>query len=286
MKGLPAKSSRTSTQAMTVPMRALMTVDDARDGEGELQRGERLRRRDGSPELIEAIGHGAPQDGRDGDEDEQAEVGRGDAGAEQAPAVVPRGGGPPDGGRCPGAETHAASRPSSEKMLGHDAGVRIEEARSGLRPATQVLDGEEVGDLGIVELGEDLLDHGAEALLSEDALSLRRVQEVHEGRGRLERVAQCRHGHGVLDEHRRGLGDDEVDGLAHLLREDGLVLVADHDVALAGHEGGQRLAGAAVHDRGVGDELLQVVERLVLASCRLRSAPGRRPGCSTAPRPT
>ena len=104
----------------------------------------------------------------------------------------------------PAPHAHAASRPSSAKM---PATMPLSGSKKRGRASAQPPRSSMVKRLAICgksNSASDLRDHRAEALLAEDALRLGRVQEVDEGLGRLERVAHRGHGHGVLDEHRRG----------------------------------------------------------------------------------
>src|SRR5919106_5701501 len=61
-----------------------------------------------------------------------------------------------------------------------DRPLAVEEARAHVRPAAQVGDREESGRRRVVELGEDVLHDGAVALLAEDALRVGRTEVVDE----------------------------------------------------------------------------------------------------------
>ena len=117
---------------------------------------------------------------------------------------------------------------------------------------------------GNSKVASDLLDLRPVAVLAEDRLHLGRVEEVDEGLRWCDRVARGRLRDRVLDEDRR-VRHDVLERLAGLLREDGLVLVPDEHIALARGERREGLAGAAVHDGRIGDDLLEELARLVLA---------------------
>src|SRR5919106_563644 len=148
--------------------------------------------------------------------------------------------------------------------VGEDALLPVEEPRPHVVPAAEVGDGEEAGRLRVFELAEDLLDDGAVALLAEDALRLGRAEVVDErlrppGLGRVGRDRDR-----VLDQDRL-VRDDVLERPVGLLGEDRLVLVRKQDVALPGEERLQRLARALVLDRNVlEEELAQVLDPLLL----------------------
>src|SRR5688572_713598 len=157
-----------------------------------------------------------------------------------------------------------------------DALLAVEEPRADVAPAAEVGDREEAGRLRVVELAEHVLDHWAVALLAEHALGVRRAEVVDELLRRGRTLARVDDGDGVLDQD--GLvGHDVLDGLVLLLGEDGLVLVGEEDVALPVGERLQRLPRALVLDGDVLDEeLAQVIDRLLvgLALLELRSVGG------------
>ena len=70
-------------------------------------------------------------------------------------------------------------------------------------------------------------------MVAEDGLRLGRVQEVHERLGGIGRITREGRRDRVLDEQ-GVVRHDVVERLALLLGEDGLVLVGDEDVTLAG----------------------------------------------------
>src|SRR5215217_4854777 len=146
--------------------------------------------------------------------------------------------------------------------LGHDAGLRVvEELGVDLLPTAEIVYREQVGRLGEVELAEHLLVHRTIAHLAEDALALGRMQEVEKRVGLVRVLAVAGHGYGVLYEN--GLvGDAVLKAIVLPLRQYGLVLVTDEDVALATREGLQRVPGAARHYGDVGEEILQIGLRL------------------------
>src|SRR4051794_24729088 len=123
-----------------------------------------------------------------------------------------------------------------------DALVGVEELVGHNGPATELLDRELVlRGLELVSTRSALHDRPV-ALRGEGALRLGRVQVLHE---RLRRVlvrTVLGHRDRVLDQDRLRR-DHVLDVLAGLLRRDRLVLVGDQHVALAAGEGGERVAG-------------------------------------------
>src|SRR5215217_1626620 len=146
--------------------------------------------------------------------------------------------------------------------VGHDPGLLVEELLGHLRPATQVGDGEQPRRRGEVGGRRDLLVDRPIALLDEDLLRLGRAQVVDERLGLLGVLALGNDRDRVLDQDRL-VGDRVVDVLVLLLGGDGLVLIGDHDVALAPDKGLQRLTGRLVLHRHVAEQLLQVGHRLL-----------------------
>src|SRR5215211_1277650 len=146
--------------------------------------------------------------------------------------------------------------PLALEDVGDDAALRIEELRR---------------DRVRLRVREARID-GAVALLREDPLCGRAAEEGEEVTRRLRRVA--RHSGRILDQDRL-VGDDVVDVLALLPGGDGLVLVGDEDVALAGGEGLERLARALVEYGHVVEQLRQVVLGLVLRLALLKLRPVR-----------
>src|SRR5829696_6369141 len=146
--------------------------------------------------------------------------------------------------------------------VGHDPGLFVEEPLVHLGPSAQVLDGEQPRRRG--ELGgcRDLLVDRAVALLDEDLLGLGRQQVVEERLGLRRVLALGGDRDRVLDQDRL-IGHHVVDVLLLLLGSDGLVLVGDHDVALAPDKGLQGLTGRLVLHRHVAEQLLQIGHRLL-----------------------
>src|SRR4051812_32084141 len=126
---------------------------------------------------------------------------------------------------------------------GHHAVVRVEELLRDHGPAAELLDREQRLRYRELVRARRALHHGPIALLREDPLGLRRVEELDEVR----RLAA-----GVLRDRDRVLDQDRlrrdrvVDLLAGLLRRDRLVLVGQHHVALAAGEGREGVARALV----------------------------------------
>src|SRR5215213_11907227 len=141
--------------------------------------------------------------------------------------------------------------------VGHDPGSLVEELLVHLTPATQIGDGEQPGRLGEVGGRGHLLVDRPVALLDEDLLSLGRQQVVDERLGLLSVLGLGGDRDRVLDQDRL-VGDHVVDRLLLLLGGDGLVLVGQQHVALAPDEGLQGLAGRLVLHRHVAEQLLQV----------------------------
>src|SRR5262245_51758471 len=149
----------------------------------------------------------------------------------------------------------------------HDALVRIEEARLDLAPATEseLVDRELPGanrEL-LAILVQDALHDGPVAVVGEDLLRCRRSQEAQELVRLVLVLARLQDGDRVLDEDRL-LRDDELQVLTLRSREERLVLVREEDVALAAHEGVERVAGARVLDGDALEELQGVCLRLLV----------------------
>src|SRR5215207_1549792 len=126
--------------------------------------------------------------------------------------------------------------PDAAFDLGHDAVLRVEEPVGHLGPAAEVGDREEALGGGEVEGALDTLDDRPVAVLGEDRLRLRCPQVVQERLGLLGMLRALGHRHWVLDED-GGVRHDVVDRLVFLLSEDRLVLVGEEDVAGARGEG-------------------------------------------------
>ncbi len=138
------------------------------------------------------------------------------------------------------------------------------ERTSGQPPRSAIVN--RLGGCGIVELGRHVRVDGAIALLAEDALGVRRLDELEPGGCRRRRVDG--HRGGVLDQDRL-VGNDVLDRLPGVLGEDRLVLVGEQDVALPGRERLQCLTCALVLHRRVRQQLAQVLDRLVLGLAEL-----------------
>src|SRR6266540_4630501 len=147
--------------------------------------------------------------------------------------------------------------------LGHDPRAWVEELLLDLRPAADVLDREQLRAVREVQPLRHTLDDGAVAVLREDPLRRLRAQEVQE-RLRLRLVLRGRRdGDRVLDQDRR-LRDHELNGLALLLCEQGLVLVREEDIASAGEERLQPFTRA----RRLGDDVLPHLREVGLGLLR------------------
>src|SRR5215211_4292815 len=147
--------------------------------------------------------------------------------------------------------------------LHHFSCLRVKEIVADLVPATQVFDREQAGRDREIELLEHFFIYRTVALLPEDMLSLRCIQEVNE-RLRLVRVfAVGGHRYGVLYAYRL-IRHHVVDVLARLLGGDGFVLVGEQRVTLSADESLERFTGALVLHRNVVEELVQVLEPLLL----------------------
>src|SRR5918994_5024177 len=167
------------------------------------------------------------------------------------------------GGRAAAAVLAGGSAlPLRLEDLGDRPLLRVEELVVHPAPAAELVDLEECRrGREVVRAGHPLA-HRPVALPDEDLLGLGCVEEVDERlrRRRLLRLVDDRDR--VLDENRL-VGDDVVELLALLLREDRLVLVSEEDVALTAREGLQRLACALVEHRHVLEELRDVFPGLL-----------------------
>src|SRR6187551_492788 len=140
-------------------------------------------------------------------------------------------------GRGAGAATVLAGGTADLTLdAGEDARLWVEEPLLHLRPAAEaeLLDREQAGPRRelLRELGRNGLAHGPVAVLGEDALRVGRAQVAQERRRLGLVLALPRDGDRVLDQDRRAR-DPELEVLALRLREQRLVLVGEHHVALA-----------------------------------------------------
>src|SRR4051794_10441611 len=257
---LPGNSSRTSTQATTVPKTALIAattsaVSSVSSSALTDWRLETVSQKCAMPPSVDFA--------------TTAASGRRTIRLSQTVATPrPRAPGRPAAAaaRRRGSATVSASLGSGDSRrlfdLGDRALLRIEEVRHHLVPAAEVVDREE--RLRLRELRRELLGDrvhdGAIAVLGEHGLRGRRPQEVEELL-RL-RLGLGRDRDGVLDQDRL-VRRDVVDLLALLLGGDRLVLVAQEHVALAAGERLERVArGLVLHRHVLGEQLLEVGQRL------------------------
>src|SRR4051794_7833168 len=148
--------------------------------------------------------------------------------------------------------------------LSHDALVLVEELVRDDVPAAELLDRELVLRRRELLLVDQALVDRPVALLREDLLRGRGPEVVQERLGLISALRVARDRDRVLDQDRL-IGDHVVELLALLLGGDRLVLVRDQDVALAAGERLQRVARGLVLHRDVLEELLEVVGGLGLA---------------------
>src|SRR4029453_17081766 len=253
---LPGNWSRTSTQAMTVPM-TTMPAATSRDTV-------RVRRSAARAWGWVAAAQKAPQPSWP-DRQTTAVSGRTTIRLRYR-VTVPRSSAAPPRTCSPTRRRLTALAANRHAHLaldpGHDAALLVEELLVYLGPAAHVLDGEQAGRLGEVGAGRGRLVDRPVALLGVQLLGRLRSEEVHErlGLGRVPTLGQDRDR--VLDQD-GAVGDHVVDRLLLLLGVDGLVLVGEHDVALAPDEGLQRLTGRLVLHGHVAEQLQQVGGRLL-----------------------
>src|SRR5215213_4424801 len=248
---LPGNWSRTSTQAISVPMTTftVATISDTA----------KVRRRAARAWGWVAAAQKAPQPSR---VERQRTAVRGRTTIKLRYRVtIPRSSAAPPRTSRPirrRVRALAANRDADLLLdVGHDPGLLVEELLGHLRPATQLLDGEQPRRLGEAGGRRDLLVDRPIALLDEDLLSLGRAQVVDERLGLLGVLALGHDRDRVLDQDRL-IGHHVVDVLLLLLGGDGLVLIGQHHVALAPDKGLQRLTGRLVLHRHVAEQLLQI----------------------------
>src|SRR5262245_46012420 len=170
-----------------------------------------------------------------------------------------------------GVRRAAASTAKARLDLRHQAGVRVEELLLHLRPAAQIVDGEELRPHREAEALGRTPDYRAITALREELLRGRRV-EVPEKRLRVRLVlAFGRDCDRVVDPDRR-LRDVEVHGQAGVLCEQRFVLVGQERIALAVEKRVQRVARRLVLHWDVVEERVEVLLRLLrrLAELELR----------------
>src|SRR5215203_7187997 len=248
---LPGNSSRTSTQATTVPIPAFPAATASATT--------KVKRRAARAWGWVAAAQNAPQPSRP---ERQTTAVRGRTTTRLRYRVtVPRSSAAPPRTSSPirrPLTTLVANRDADLLLdVGHDPSLLVEELLGHLRPATQLLDGEQPRRLGEVGGRRDLLVDRPIALLDEDLLRLGRAQVVDKRLGLLGVLALGHDRDRVLDQDRL-IGHHIVDVLLLLLSGDGLVLIGDHDVALAADKGLQRLTSRLVLHRHVAEQLLQI----------------------------
>src|ERR671933_1549894 len=111
-----------------------------------------------------------------------------------------------------GRATAAALLAKPRLDLRHDPRLRVEELLLHPGPAAEAPDREEPGPHRVAELPDHAPEHRPEAVLAEDRLRLRGVEEADERARRGWVGGVPRHGDRVLDPDRR-LRDHLVDGL-------------------------------------------------------------------------
>src|SRR4051794_3812627 len=256
---LPRKSSRTRTQAISVPMTAFTTVTTS------ARTSVSLSADTASGSLIASQNAAAPPSK---DFDTTAASGSRTMTDRYSIAVPRPSAAPPGSGTARGRGSVSASAFGGDTKalldVRHDALLLVEELGHDRVPAAELLDREQL--LGGREplLVDERLDHRAVALRREDLLRRGRGEV---GRERLRLVgvrAVVRDRDRVLDQDRL-VGDDVVHVLAGLLSRDRLVLVGDHHVALAAGERLERVARRLVLHRDVLEQLLEELRGLGLA---------------------
>src|SRR4051794_15876416 len=231
---LPGNSSRTSTQAISVPVIALITTTIADTISVSL-----------NAAIAWSLLTACQNSSRPPSSDFAATAASGSSTitlryviATPRPSAAPPGrprANARAGGCGSGPAVSSLAGADTEALLdsGHDARVLVEELVGHRVPAAELLDVElRLRLLELVRARRRLHDRPV-ALRREDALRLRRVQVLHERLRALGRILRDRDR--VLDQDRLGR-DHVVHVLAGLLRRDRLVLVRDQHVALAAGE--------------------------------------------------
>src|SRR3954453_12523533 len=228
---LPRKSSRTSTQAIAVPMIAFTNAAAADMSSGSSRAETAWRPVAASQNALQPSSKAWEVSAASGSRTMTDSHSRAPP-PPRAPPMLP----PPRRANARrGSRSAAVSAIGGDAELlldvGDDGVVGIEELVVHLLPATQVVDREEpLGRREPLRVDERLHD-GPVALRREDLLGLGRLDELEE-RGGLLRVLALRHDGGRVLDQQRPVGGDEVDLLALALRGERLVLVRDEDVAL------------------------------------------------------
>ena len=245
---------------------------------------ERLAARRGGPEAVEAVVERARDDGRERQQDDDAEPERGDAEAQAARGQPGPAAATPCGGERGGAHL-AVDTPASSSILAIEpfSGSNISSLTFDQPPRSSIVkrpDG--VGELALV-LGEDGLVHRPVAPAREALLRGLGQDVVEERLGLRRRVLRRRDVDLDLD---RVVRDHVVEVLALLVGGRGLVLVGQEDVAVAGGEVLQRLAAGLVLDLDVlGDAARGRSRGPPRGPCRRPPPARRRRAGSTSPRP-
>src|SRR5688572_1740961 len=252
---LPRNSSRTSTQAISVPVTTFTTTTASETSTVSFSAATASGPLTASQKPVRPASN---------ERTTTAASGMSTIRLSHATASAPAGAARPIG-RRPGrgrARLSAGGDTQAPLDLGDLPLVRTEELVVDLRPAAELVEGEQLRRVGEPALVGHRLLHRAIALGHEDPLGLRRADEVHE-RSRRARVLRLRgHGDRVLDEDRL-VGDHVLQVLALLLGGDRLVLVGQEDVALARRERLERLARTLVLHGHVLEQRLDVVQRLL-----------------------
>src|SRR5829696_7743155 len=248
---LPGNSSRTSTQAISVPMTTFPAATSSDTA--------KVRRRAARAWGWVAAAQKAAQPSRP---ERQTTAVRGRTTTRLRYRVtVPRSSAAPPRTSCPArrpARVLAANRhPDCALDAGYDPGLLVEEPLVHVGPTAQVLDGEQARRLREVGPGGGRGTDRPVAALGVHLLGRLGPQEVHEGAGRGRVLGLGRDRDRVLDQD-GVVRHHVVDRPLLLLGVDGLVLVRQHHVALAADEGLERLTGRLVLDGHVAEQLQQV----------------------------
>src|SRR5215207_10363072 len=248
---LPGNWSRTSTQAIRVPMTTLPAATTRATA--------KVRRRAARAWGWVAAAQNAPQPSRL--ERHTTAVSGSTTIRLRYRVTVPRSSAAPPRTVVPTrgrARLLAANRhPDLALDVGHDAGLLVEEPLVHVGPTAQVLDGEQARRLREVGPGGGRGVDRPVAALGVHPLGRFRAQELDEGAGRGRVPGPGGDRDRVLDQD-GVVGHHVVDRLLLLLGVDGLVLVGQHHVALAADEGLQGLPGRLVLHGHVAEQLQQV----------------------------